>query len=332
MNTYKFKYYIVNTIISITPSFLFKFLSHFTPKDLEGLKTSYIMDRVDYYNKLNTKFSIDKSLPEGTTRKELGKNSYNYYVSNSYIKNFKKTGGRTYYFDALKVIKRFDPKLWVTFYNGDIRHIPSQPGFLKSRPISDNNQNSILLKLNEIRHFKFINDNNNYRDKKDLVVWRGAGGKQHRHIVIEKYYNHPMCNIGRTKPINGSPLEKPTMTIDEQLEYKFILAIEGNDVATNLKWAMSSNSLVIMSKPKYETWFMEGRLKAGVHYIEVADNYSDLIEKVEYYLENPNKAEKIIHNAHKWVDQFKDRKRERLISTLVANKYFEQSGQKELND
>ncbi|MDW2078468.1 lipopolysaccharide A protein, partial [Vibrio sp. 1863] len=35
----------------------------------------------------------------------------------------------------------------------------------------------------------------------------------------------------------------------------------------------------------------------------------------------------IINNAHAWVDQFRNQKRERLISLLVAKKYFEKSGQ-----
>ena len=38
-----------------------------------------------------------------------------------------------------------------------------------------------------------------------------------------------------------------------------------------------------MPKPKYETWFMEGKLKDGSHYIEVKDDYSDLEEKIKYY-------------------------------------------------
>ena len=71
----------------------------------------------------------------------------------------------------------------------------------------------------------------------------------------------------------------------EQLQNKFILCIEGNDVASNLKWAMSSNSLVFMTKkPKFETWFMEGTLIPGHHYVEIKDDYSDMIEKMDYYL------------------------------------------------
>ena len=39
---------------------------------------------------------------------------------------------------------------------------------------------------------------------------------------------------------------------------------------------MSSNSVAVMPRPKYESWFMEGRLQPGVHYIEIKDDYSDL--------------------------------------------------------
>ena len=45
--------------------------------------------------------------------------------------------------------------------------------------------------------------------------------------------------------ING--LKK--VSIDYHLKHKFILCIEGNDVASNLKWVMSSNSVAVMPKP-----------------------------------------------------------------------------------
>jgi hypothetical protein len=90
---------------------------------------------------------------------------------------------------------------------------------------------------------------------------------------------------------------------------------------------MSSNSLAVMSKPKFETWFMEGRLEAGVHYVEVKDDYSDLIEKMDYYIAHPDQAAAIIANAHTWIEQFNNPAQEHLISLLVANKYFQYSDQ-----
>lgn len=307
MSLYKAKYYLKHALIDLLPAALIRLITGSQLKNHHLESSSDVYERVDYYNKLNSVVHLQHDFVQ--------------------VNQFKKDGGNTYYFDLLKVIKGFNPTLKFSYLNGDIRHVPEQPTFVKSRPIGSDNHNSILLKLNAIRHFTFINDSLSYREKKDMAVWRGIGMQLHRKIVLEQFYNHEMCNIGRTKPLEGMPYEKAPMTIDEQLKYKFILAIEGNDVATNLKWAMSSNSLVIMSKPKYETWFMEGRLEAGIHYAQVKDDYSDLIDVMKHYLNNPKEAENIISNAHSWVAQFKEPKKERLISLLVANKYFEKSGQ-----
>lgn len=100
------------------------------------------------------------------------------------------------------------------------------------------------------------------------------------------------------------------------------MALEGNDVASNLKWVMSSNSIAIMPRPVYETWFMEGMLKPDYHYIEVKPDFSDLEEKMDYYTAHPEAAQAIIDHAHEYVEQFKDSKREDIISLLVLDKYF----------
>ena len=72
---------------------------------------------------------------------------------------------------------------------------------------------------------------------------------------------------------------------------------------------------------------MEGTLIAGEHYVEVRDDYEDLVEKVEYYLRHPEDAEQIIHNFQMYYQQFTDLKKEHLIGLLVAKKYFALSGQ-----
>ncbi|MGZ8190247.1 MAG: glycosyl transferase family 90, partial [Methylococcaceae bacterium] len=100
-----------------------------------------------------------------------------------------------------------------------------------------------------------------------------------------------------------------------------------NDVATNLKWVMSSNSVAVMPRPKYETWFMEGTLIPNVHYIEIKDDYSNLEEKINYYEQHPNELSQIVENAHNHVSQFLDSFREKIIALLVLKKYFYLTGQ-----
>jgi hypothetical protein len=67
---------------------------------------------------------------------------------------------------------------------------------------------------------------------------------------------------------------------------------------------------------------MEGLLIPNYHYVLLKDDYSDLEEKVRYYSENIEEANSIIKNAQEYLSQFKDDKREDLISLLVVEKYF----------
>ena len=85
---------------------------------------------------------------------------------------------------------------------------------------------------------------------------------------------------------------------------------------------MSSNSLAVMPRPTCESWFMESRLEPGVHYVEVKDDYSDLETQMDYYSSHPREAEEMARNANRYVDQFRDLRRERYISLLVMQKYF----------
>ena len=86
---------------------------------------------------------------------------------------------------------------------------------------------------------------------------------------------------------------------------------------------MSANSVAVMPRPRYETWFMEGRLVPNYHYIEIRDDFSDLEEKIRYYVSHPEEAEAIARHAHDWIAQFQDPERELLVSLLVMKKYFE---------
>lgn len=110
-------------------------------------------------------------------------------------------------------------------------------------------------------------------------------------------------------------------------EHQFIVSVEGIDVATNLKWIMASNSLCLMRRPRFETWFMEGTLQPDIHYVQLKDDFSDLEQKVTYYREHPSEAKRIITNAQQHAARFSNHNDERLISLLVIDRYLRLSGQ-----
>ena len=305
----KLPYYLRNIFTFLMPSSFYQkrlntLLNHSEDRE-------YINNRVNYYNKIDKPFKLNQAKS---------------------IKAFKKEKKKTYFFDLYKYLTYFNENLKFSYLFGDICEIPNEPTFLKSRPIEGKNQNSILLKLNHVRHFIFVDDTKKFEDKKNILVWRGKAHQKHRQAFLNKFYGHPLCNVGqiiKKKDKSTIEWEKPKMSLKEQLNYKFILTIEGNDVASNLKWVMSSNSLAFMVKPKYETWFMEGTLIPNHHYVLLKDDYSDLEEKINYYATHEEEAKKIITHANKYVEQFKNQKREDIIALKVVEKYFLQ---RDIND
>jgi hypothetical protein len=116
---------------------------------------------------------------------------------------------------------------------------------------------------------------------------------------------------------------RPWLSIHQQLRFKYIISVEGNDVATNLKWIMHSNSLCLMPRPRFETWFLESRLVAGVHYAELSDDFSNLQDVFEHYEQHPAQALAIIHQAQAYTRQFLDTSADNVLAQHVCQAYFE---------
>jgi hypothetical protein len=309
----KILYYAINYLRQLIPSKYHQARLGSKLKSINSLNDDDIqkvMSRVNYYNKLNKKVELTSEA-----------------IKSSDLKLEK--GSKTYFFDLYEYNRFFNQNLKGHFLFGDITHTPKEPGLVKSRPISDKNVNSVVLKWDKVRHFMYVkNDKKLFSQKKNMLVSRGKvhPTQLHRIQFLEKYYDHPMCDIGKVNDNMLNPKWKVNrMTIDEHLEYKFILCLEGNDVASNLKWVMSSNSLAIMPKPKFETWFMEGLLIPDYHYVLIKDDYSDLENKLEYYINNPDKADNIIKNSNDYVAQFQNKHFEDLISLLVLDKYYKKT-------
>lgn len=310
----KLLYYSVNIARQLIPAQLFRSR---LAKKLSGLKDydlDYLRKRINYYNKLGEKKELSESVDA--------------------LLNFRMDKrNKTYFFDTYEFTRYFKNDLKVAFKFGDVTFVPHEPAIVKSRPVGVNNANSVLLNLDKVRHFTFTSDNKDFRTKKNMLVSRNYVIQPHRLKFLEMYFRHPMCDVGKINN-NGENTDflKDILTIDEQLGYKFILCLEGNDVASNLKWVMSSQSLAVMPLPKYETWFMEATLIPDYHYVLIKDDYSDLEERLNYFMDNMDKALEIIQNAHQYINQFKAKQREDLISLLVLEKYFYRTDQIEVSD
>lgn len=304
----KLRYYSASLAQLLAPDGFFRNRLERILDTLDDSDADAILDRVNYYNRLSAPFEVGGD----ATR----------------VADFKFERRGTYYLDAKSVVRYFEPDLRFAYRFGDVTAVPDSPRFVKSRPIATHNDNAVLLKLNRVRHFNFVSDDLAFEDKLDKAVWRGKCFREPRKSIVRDLCGNPRLDVGQTdEKKKHHPDYRPFLTIPEQLRYKFVLSLEGKDVATNLKWVLSSNSLCFMPKPRYETWFMEGRLLPAWHYVQLKDDCSDIEEKIDYYSRHTDEALEIIKNANRHVEQFRNRRRERLISLLVARKYFELSGQ-----
>lgn len=300
----KFFYYCRSVFKELIPSHILRRKFDFAELNAVSSRDFDIQSRIDYYNKLE--------------------NEPNILTLALSIRDYKMPRRlKVYYFDSIYYLKHFEKNLKFHLLPGDITIVPDEATIVKSRPIDERNGNAVILNLDKCRHFNFLQDYVSFRDKKSLLIGRSGFSQPHRARFYEMYNNSEFCNLKKVV----KKIDKDYLDIEGHLQFKFILALEGNDVATNLKWIMSSNSIAVMSKPKFETWYMEGTLLPDYHYICIKDDYSDLEEKLNYYIQHVEEAEKIISNAHRFVAQFMDQRKEDIISLLVLRKYFERTHQ-----
>ena len=296
------------------PSYSLKYLYSLDDKTLEKIKR-----RVNYYCNFST--------PPPYSKISLSKSPS--YAPSSPFKILKK--GSRYCYDFYEFMRFFNQDLYFHLESGDVNYITKEPSFCKSRPITSLPSNNIILKLDKKRHFRFLDKkdlNLPYEDKIRGIFFRGGIYQENRKKFMRLFIHHPLCNVGHVGKPESQELiqwQKSKSSISEHLKYKFIASLEGNDVATNLKWIMSSNSIAVSPKLKFETWFMEGTLKPNQHFLCVKEDFSDLIEKIETLRDD--EAKEMIHQANLYVKEFQNKKLENLISFLVLKKYFYQTQQ-----
>ena len=304
---HKFAYYVRHAHLGVLPAAWLARDGDAVCAELQRLPADerrHIEQRVAYYNQLTGKHALSGNI--------------------KYTGAFKKRGYSAYFYDLAALLRYFPAGLPFDCEFGDVIHVPPQPAFVKSRPIGGDNARSVLLKLDSVRHFYIVPDPYPFEQKQDTLVWRGAAHQPQRMRFLERFHNHPLCDVGCVhRKSAGQPYFRPFLSVAEQLRHRFVLSIEGNDVATNLKWILASQSLCLMTPPRYETWLMEGRLQPHIHYVPLAEDYGDLDEKLRFYRSHPHAAQKIIAAANEWMRPFADAKRERLVSLLVMKHYFE---------
>jgi len=200
---------------------------------------------------------------------------------------------------------------------------------------------SIIWPLSTNRHFdsridEYMNlrkegRGTDWENKTSSLIWRGGvtgiNGihrllENHADVsariqVVKRYFNSNTSDIDVAFPEQDrnskhipskykecrSYVRKGGTTMEQQLQYKYILSIEGNDVASGLKWQLTSNSVVFMAKPTMVSYAMEDLLIPFVHYIPVNDDYTNLHEMVDWARRNDRQCKWISEQATSYMER-----------------------------
>jgi hypothetical protein len=214
-----------------------------------------------------------------------------------------------------------------SFYQNELDHILHGPD--KPMPFAP-----IIWKLESERHFgshldKIRSEIVAWKDKIPKAIWRGdvtgfdkarARGAATedgpgracplipRCSFVQRFINsNDTIDAGFVIPapstselykwVDKNNLAKDGMLMEEQLQYKILVSLEGNDVSSGLKWMLLSNSVVLMPPPTRTSWAMEELLQPFVHYVPMAEDGSDAEEKVQWILENDMEAQRIAERS-----------------------------------
>eukprot|EP00985_Skeletonema_marinoi_P001183 scaffold475_cov92-Skeletonema_marinoi.AAC.2 len=152
-----------------------------------------------------------------------------------------------------------------------------------------------------------------WSEKLSKVFWRGATTRGRLDYLAQWInYDDNHTDIAFSKVVQTKTNFKreyvkrqyfrEKQSLLEMNRYKYLLSIEGNDVATGLKWMLYSNSVVFMSRPTVATWAMEDLLVPFVHYIPLANDYSNLLEMVKWANEHDEACREISKRATEFIE------------------------------
>lgn len=232
-------------------------------------------------------------------------------------------------------------------YPFDSRHGFSAPTIVKSRASCARSSNAVLLPLDYKHHWGDISTvaerDIPFEDKRKTLLWRGATTGNFKYSPTKPVYSSrfyvpeipqsdgidvafakivQLHETNTDKPIPYlEQFLRPSISVQNQLQCRYLLALEGNDVATSLKWMLASNSTVVMPHPTCETWACEKFLEPYVHYVPVRSDLSDIEDVYHWCLDHDDACRDIAQQGRLFISEFQNPEREAALAVSVSRQY-----------
>ena len=203
----------------------------------------------------------------------------------------------------------------------DVRLFAKSRQLVGTRQPAAGQQRPVLLPLGIKRHFGAarmqLDSYVPWARKRPSLVWRGSttGFTTLRRDFVDGLANHPNLsrddvdvrftsvvqgNDGWVRGAGAPPLARDMSRL-QMMGFRYVLSLEGNDVASNLKWLLGHNSVVVMPRPTAETWLLEGLLRPWVHYVPVR-GAAEVPAALAWMRANEPACLRIVANANAWLD------------------------------
>ena len=142
-----------------------------------------ILRRVTYYHNINQSKTYPISIPKEACR----------------LKDLSMTKKSFYYYDFRSILRHFPSSDLTAQRFGDIRTVSDYPSIVKTRPIDEPNENSIILRMESLRHFMPI--------KSGCDVGRSPGDAQQDRAHSPASYRRCVGSAQEDKTLSGFELK-----------------------------------------------------------------------------------------------------------------------------
>ncbi|MEM7694484.1 MAG: glycosyl transferase family 90 [Pseudomonadota bacterium] len=201
------------------------------------------------------------------------------------------------------------------------------PALCKSRSVGAPGL-CVLHDLDRHRHFGLVADvaaaDRPFAEKSDTLVWRGATtgvfdpdrgplsprafipaladrGRADIDVGFHTFTRRVLRDAGADGAAALERHHRPEMDLSQQLHHRYLLSLEGHDVASGLKWMMASNSVVLMPPVTAESWACETRLAPYRHFVPVRADLADVPDQLSWCRREREACQAIVAAANQFV-------------------------------
>ena len=226
---------------------------------------------------------------------------------------------------------------------GDNATEPRAPAICKTRPVGSRNC-ALIKRIQARRHWEPVETVSDldtpFEAKTPAAVWRGqstgrwmpdgVGGCSRQLLYLRWGTGDPSDavdvglvpgGVGTADTSIPNLVLKRELSVTAMLRNRYLVSVEGHDVASNLKWVLASWSVPLMPRPRTESWLMEGLLDPYVHYVPLADDTSDLEAQVAWCEARVGRCREVAEAGRRWMEMFGDAEAERALEERVVREF-----------